>query len=93
MTATRTYSPTRSSRPSVSCSGIGPGFCHPLAVASRTVDEETRAALDEIRTEVRRLTATLDEFLPMIRAYLDPDQDGPRGWYMRRQLAKTNGKG
>lgn len=57
------------------------------------MDEETRRAIDEIRADVAHLRATLDEFLPIIRAYMDPDQDGPRGWYMRRQLAKSNGKG
>ena len=56
------------------------------------MDEETRAALAEIRADVAHLRATLDEFLPQIRAYLNPDQEGPRGWYMRRQLAKTNGR-
>lgn len=55
------------------------------------MDEETRAAFDALQVKVDRLTDTLDEFLPLIRAYLDPDQAGPRGYFMRRRLAATNG--
>lgn len=50
------------------------------------------ALLRELAERVARMDALLEEFLPMIRAYLNPEQEGPRGWYMRRQLAKTNGR-
>lgn len=67
-------------------------------LASSIVDEETRAAIAGIqhdvaalKDDVARLAGALDEFLPTIRAYLDPEQPGPRGWAMRRRLAATNG--
>lgn len=51
--------------------------------------EEDIAAM---RAELARLTELVDEFLPLIRAYLDPDQAGPRGYFMRKRLAQTNGR-
>ena len=48
--------------------------------------------LAEVRDLLATLVAALDEFLPYARAYLDPDQGGPRGWAIRRTLAKTNGR-
>lgn len=50
------------------------------------------ALLHEIRDCLAEVRDALREFLPYARAYLDPDQSGPRGWAIRRQLAK-NGKG
>lgn len=57
------------------------------------MDEEFLARFDALCERVERMDELLEEFLPMIRAYLDPDQDGPRGWFMRRQLARSNGHG
>jgi hypothetical protein len=48
--------------------------------------------LTEVRDLLAELVAALNEFLPYARAYLDPDQSGPRGWAIRRQLAKQNGR-
>ena len=45
----------------------------------------------EIRDLLAEMVAALNEFLPYARAYLDPDQSGPRGWAIRRQLARSNG--
>lgn len=50
-----------------------------------------RAELAAIRSDVVELRAALDEFLPLIRAYLDPEQAGPRGYFMRKRLAASNG--
>jgi len=48
--------------------------------------------LTEVRDLLAELVAALNELLPYARAYLDPDQSGPRGWAIRRQLAKQNGR-
>lgn len=55
------------------------------------MDEELRQELAAIRAELALLTGLVNEFLPQIRAYLDPEQAGPRGYFMRRRLAATNG--
>lgn len=55
------------------------------------MEDVDRARLEEIARDVAHLRATLDEYLPLLKAYLDPDQSGPRGAFMRRRLAKANG--
>lgn len=56
-------------------------------------DPEVMDRLDRIDTALSRLTAALDEFLPLARAYLDPNQSGARGAFMRRRLARIDGNG
>lgn len=54
-------------------------------------DEEMFDRLVRLEEHALRVEQLLDEFLPLVRAYLDPDQAGPRGYFMRRRLAATNG--
>lgn len=56
-------------------------------------DEALEAVIRRLAADVAEMRKAFDAYMPMLRAYLDPDQEGPRGWYMRRQLAKSNGKG
>jgi hypothetical protein len=53
-------------------------------------ETDLESKIDSLIADVSHLRATLDEYLPMLRAYLAPE-DGPRGWFMRRQMAKLNG--
>lgn len=55
------------------------------------MDEEFMARFDALCERVEKMDELLEEFLPLIRAYLDPEQTGPRGYFMRRRLASTNG--
>lgn len=55
------------------------------------MEDEIHRELAAVNARLDRIDALLDEFLPLIRAYLDPEQSGPRGYFMRRRLAQTNG--
>lgn len=56
------------------------------------MDDELRAKVEEMALQVASMKEALDRYLPLLEAYLDPNQEGPRGWMMRRQLAKSNGR-
>ena len=91
MSPSRTHS--ERSVPSVRSSvSTDHGFFHSAGVASSTVTEDDRAMLAALAERVERMDALLEEFLPLIRAYLDPEQAGPRGYFMRKRLAQTNGR-
>jgi hypothetical protein len=47
--------------------------------------------LARIEAKVDRLVALLEEFEPVLRAYIDPKAGGPGAWAVRRKLAKMNG--
>jgi hypothetical protein len=49
--------------------------------------------LERIEAKVDRLVALLEEFEPVLRAYVDPSASGPAAWAVRRKMAKMNGNG
>lgn len=61
----------------------------PCPAAEQLGDVLVRVAA--VAESIARIDALLDEFLPLLRAYLDPNQSGPRGAFMRRRLAKMEG--
>ena len=55
------------------------------------MDPELAASLDAIRADLSALRATMDRWLPLLESYFDPDENGPRGYFVRRKLARLNG--
>ena len=55
------------------------------------MDPATDAKIDQLVTDGKALREAMDEWLPLVRAYFHVDQAGPRGWAVRRAMAKANG--
>ena len=55
------------------------------------MDPATDAKIDQLVADVGALKAALEEWMPLLRAYFAVDQAGPRGWAVRRAMARANG--
>ena len=54
-----------------------------------TLDEEL-TVLELISRRLKRIEDLLNEFEPVIRAYLDPAASGPGAWAVKRKLRKMD---